>query len=132
MKTLQEAKDIFFSSLGEERRTGAELISVEDSLGRITAEPIFARISAPLYHSAAMDGIAVRAEETYGATERNAKILKVGKDALWINTGQAIPEGFNAVIMIEKLHQLPGEGIEIRASAFPWKRPANASTKRST
>lgn len=121
MKTLQEAKDIFFSSLGEERRTGAETISVEDTLGRITAEPIFARISSPLYHSAAMDGIAVRAEETYGATERNPKVLKVEKDALWINTGQAIPEGFNAVIMIEKLHQLAGEEIEIRASAFPWQ-----------
>ncbi|MFH0845179.1 MAG: molybdopterin biosynthesis protein [Pseudomonadota bacterium] len=121
MKTLQEAKDIFFSTLGEEKRTGPEEISVEDSLGRVTAEPIFARISAPFYHSAAMDGIAVRAEETYGVTERNPKILKMGKEALWINTGQVVPEGFNAVIMIEKLHQLAGEEIEIRASAFPWQ-----------
>ncbi|MBW2608752.1 MAG: molybdopterin biosynthesis protein [Deltaproteobacteria bacterium] len=119
MKTLEEAKEIFFSRFGHEYRSGAEEISTEESLGRVTAEPIFARISAPSYHSAAMDGIAVNAEDTYGTTEKNPKILRIGKDALWINTGHAIPDGFNAVIMIEKVHQLDDENIEIRSPAHP-------------
>jgi len=102
-------------------RSGSEGIQTEESLGRVTAEPIFARMSTPTYHSAAMDGIAVKAEETYGTTERIPKTLKVGRDALWINTGQAMPEGFNAVIMVEKLHQLDQDHLEIRAPAYPWQ-----------
>jgi putative molybdopterin biosynthesis protein len=121
MKTLEEAKEIFFSRFGPDKRTGAKEISTEESLGRVTAEPIFARMSAPSYHSSAMDGIVVRAENTYGTTERNPKTLKIGRDALWINTGHAIPDGFNSVIMIEKVHQLDEENIEIQSPAYPWQ-----------
>jgi molybdenum cofactor synthesis domain-containing protein len=121
MKSVEEAREIFLSRFGPEIRSGVEEIPAEDSLGRVTAEPVFAKISTPTYHSAAMDGIAVRAEETYGTTERNPKALKVGREARWINTGQAIPEGFNAVIMVEKLHQLNGEHLEIRSPAYPWQ-----------
>jgi molybdenum cofactor synthesis domain-containing protein len=121
MKSVEEARDLFRSRFGPEIRSGAEGISAEDSLGRVTAEPVFAKISTPTYHSAAMDGIAVQAEETYGTTERNPKTLKIGQEARWINTGQAIPEGFNAVIMVEKLHQLDEERLEIRSPAYPWQ-----------
>jgi len=121
MKTLEEARIAFFSRFGLDFRSGAEEIRTEESLGRVTAEPVFSRISVPTYHSAAMDGIAVKAEETYGTTERIPKTLKVGGEALWINTGQALPEGFNAVIMVEKLHQLDQGHLEIRAPAYPWQ-----------
>jgi molybdenum cofactor synthesis domain-containing protein len=121
MKTLEEARTEFFSRFGLDFRSGAEEIQTEEALGRVTAEPVFARMSTPTYHSAAMDGIAVKAEETYGTTERIPKALKVGQDAVWINTGQAIPEGFNAVIMVEKLHQLDQDHLEIRAPAYPWQ-----------
>lgn len=121
MKTLEEAKDLFFSRFGAHLRTGPEEIPTEESLGRVTALPVFARISTPTYHSAAMDGIAVRAEETYGTTERNPRILKAGEEALWINTGQAMPEGFNAVIMVEKIHQIDESRLEIRSPAYPWQ-----------
>ena len=121
MKTLEEAKTAFFSRFGLDFRSGAEEIRTEESLGRVTAEPVFARMSTPTYHSAAMDGIAVKAEETYGTTERIPKTLKLGQGALWVNTGQALPEGFNAVIMVEKLHQLDQGHLEIRAPAYPWQ-----------
>jgi putative molybdopterin biosynthesis protein len=120
MKTLEEAQDIFFSRFAE-MRAGIEEVSTEASSARVTAEPIFAKISAPTYHSAAMDGIAVRAEETYGTTERNPKVLKIGQDAVWINTGQALPDRFNSVIMVEKLHQVDEGHLEIRAPAYPWQ-----------
>ena len=121
MKTLEEARELFFSRFGSDLRTGAEDISVEESLGRVTAAPIFAKMSAPTYHSAAMDGIAVRAEFTYGTTERNPKTLKIGEEALWINTGHALPDGFNSVIMVEKVHQLDEQNVEIRSPSYPWQ-----------
>lgn len=120
MKGLEDARSIF-SRVWQEKKTLPEEINVEDALARVTAEPVFARISAPTYHSAAMDGIAVRAAETYGTTEKKPKILKIGNDALWINTGQALPEGYNAVIMIEKIHQLDDARVEILAPAYPWQ-----------
>ena len=121
MKDPQEAREIFFKTFNPEPIQDAEEISVHESSGRITKEPIFAKISSPPYHSAAMDGIVVRAEDTYGATERNPKRLKIGQEALWINTGQVIPEGKNAVIMAEKLNQIDEETVEIESSAFPWQ-----------
>jgi putative molybdopterin biosynthesis protein len=120
MKTLEDARSIF-SRVWKEKKTLPEEIKVEDALGRVTSEPVFARISAPTYHSAAMDGIAVRAQETYGTTEKAPKILKTGDNALWINTGQALPEGYNAVIMVEKIHQLDDASIEILSPAYPWQ-----------
>ena len=121
MKNLDEAKEIFISRFGRNKMTLAEEISTENALGRVTAEPVFAKISAPSYHSAAMDGIVVRAEETFGTTEKGPKMLQIGTNALWVNTGQAIPEGYNAVIMIEKVHQIDDHTLEIRSPAYPWQ-----------
>lgn len=120
MKGLEEARETFFR-VWQGRMTMPEEIAVEDALGRVTAEPVFALISAPSYHSAAMDGISVRAEETYGTTEKTPKALKIGDNAEWINTGQALPEGYNAVIMIEKVHQLDDVNLEILSPAYPWQ-----------
>jgi len=121
MKSLEEAKALFFARFGPGRRSGATVIKSEDALARVTAEPVFAKRSSPSFHSAAMDGIVVRAEETYGTTERNPRILELGRDALWVNTGQPLPQGFNAVIMVEKIHQMDEGRLEIRAPAYPWQ-----------
>ena len=58
-----------------------EVVPVEDSLHRITAEPILARISAPHYHGAAMDGIAVRAADTFGASDARPVELALAETA---------------------------------------------------
>lgn len=121
MKGLEEAQAIFRGRFGPGLRTVPEEIPAEESLDRVTAEPVFARFSAPTYHSAAMDGIVVRAKETYGTNERNPKTLEIGKDALWVNTGQALPEGYDSVIMVEKLHQRDEKTVEIRSPSYPWQ-----------
>jgi putative molybdopterin biosynthesis protein len=121
MKDLKEALEILFTTFDPKQILEAEEIPVRESPGRITAEPVFAKFSAPSYHSAAMDGIAVLAEDTYGATERNPKVIKIGREAAWINTGNVMPEGKNAVIMVEKLNQIDEESIEISSSSFPWQ-----------
>jgi putative molybdopterin biosynthesis protein len=120
MKGLTEAREIF-SRLWRDKKTLPEQISTEDALGRVTSGPVYAEVSAPTYHSAAMDGIAVRAEATYGATEQTPKILKTGGDAVWINTGHALPEGYNAVIMVEKIHERDAAHVEIMSPAYPWQ-----------
>jgi len=68
-----------------------------------------------------MDGIAVKAETTYGATERHPLVLQVDKEAFWINTGQPLPLGLDAVIMVEKIYQLDQDRLEIRSAAYPWQ-----------
>ncbi|RJR25737.1 MAG: molybdopterin biosynthesis protein, partial [Desulfobacteraceae bacterium] len=109
MKSLDEARDIFLGSLGKGYLTGTEIIGIDEALGRVTAEPVFAKYSSPSYHSAAMDGVAVRAEETYGTTERRPRKLRIKKDFVWVNTGQPMPESFDAVIIVEKVHQINPE-----------------------
>ncbi len=121
MKSLEDARDMFFNHIGYDRRTASEWVQISDALGRITSEPIFAGCSSPAYHSSAMDGIAVRAEKTYGATEKHPSLLTEQQDYIWINTGQPMPDPFNAVIMVEKLHQVDETRVEIRSSAHPWQ-----------
>jgi len=58
-----------------------ETISVDEALGRVTAEPVFAQVSSPHYHACAMDGKAVRAENTFRATETKPVRLRVGSGA---------------------------------------------------
>jgi putative molybdopterin biosynthesis protein len=107
------------------RPISGERIRVIDSLGRVTAEAVTARISSPFYHSSAMDGYAVRFVETVGASERTPKRLKIGEQSLYVDTGDPVPDGFNAVIMIEDVNiiknQKSEEYIEIISPVTPWQ-----------
>ncbi|MFA7533809.1 MAG: molybdopterin biosynthesis protein [Tissierellaceae bacterium] len=98
-----------------------EEISVRDSLDRITFEAIMARTSSPNYNAAAMDGICVKASDTYGATETNPKILEIDKDFRYINTGNQIMDPFDAVIMIEEVINLEEGKVKILQAAYPWQ-----------
>ena len=121
MKSLAEARDIFFNCLDYPSLLGDEEISTTEALGRVLAGPVFARFSSPNFHAAAMDGIAVWAEQTFGASIERPKELTVGKEAFWINTGHPLPLQTNAVIMVENLNPLDEERLEIQASAYPWQ-----------
>ncbi|MBI5026163.1 MAG: molybdopterin biosynthesis protein [Nitrospirae bacterium] len=104
---LQEAIDKWLNKLNSEGKgkpLNAEIINAADSLGRVTAEPVFARLSSPFYHSSAMDGYAVKFIDTFGASEKNPMRLKLGEQAVYVNTGDPVPDGFNAIIMIEDVN----------------------------
>ncbi len=97
-----------------------EWVPLDEALGRVTADPIYAKVSSPHYHAAAMDGYAVWAAETFGATETRPLALAVPEQAVPVNTGGALPDHTNAVIMIEQTQ--PGENtIQIYAPAVPWQ-----------
>jgi putative molybdopterin biosynthesis protein len=123
---LTEARELLLSAVDPGRLTNEE-ITVEDALDRVTAGPVFAKISSPHYHASAMDGICVRAEDTFGATEFIGKKLRLtdsdspGAGAFrYVDTGNALPAWANAVIMIEKVHQVDGDAIEIFEAVAPW------------
>ncbi|MBA1335175.1 MAG: Molybdopterin molybdenumtransferase / Periplasmic molybdate-binding domain [Firmicutes bacterium] len=98
-----------------------EEIETQEALGRITGEPVFARVSSPNFNASAMDGIALTAEKTFGASERNRIRLREGLDYIVVDTGDPIPPAYNAVIMVEDLIET-GEGeVEIASGATPWQ-----------
>ncbi len=90
-------------------RTPVEIVPVEEALGRVTSEAVFARTSVPHYHGAAMDGIAVRAEDTFGASEGHPVTFVRGapetaeRPFVYVDTGNALPPWANAVVMIERV-----------------------------
>ena len=123
---LIEARELFLSRV-DPSQLAVEEILVDEALDRITAAAVFAKISSPHYHASAMDGICVRAEETFGATEFVGKKLTLaGADSAepdafkYVDTGNALPAWANAVIMIEKVHELDSRTVEIFESVAPW------------
>lgn len=98
-----------------------EVIPTREALGRVTAQSIYAKVSMPNFHASAMDGVAVKAEKTYGADEQHPVRLKQNIDYVEVDTGDPIPNGFDAVIMIEHIHQIDDDTIEILEAAAPWQ-----------
>ncbi len=126
---LSDALTVWLTRLRREgllQPLSGETIAVIDSIGRVSSAAVAAKISSPFYHAAAMDGYAVRFTETFGASETVPLQLKVGVQGIPVDTGDPMPEGFNAVIMIEEVHVVRGHGsspeyIEIREPATPWQ-----------
>jgi putative molybdopterin biosynthesis protein len=98
-----------------------ERIPIPDALGRVTSEAVIAKTSSPFYHSAAMDGVAVKFSDTLGATETRPLRLRVPDQALFIDTGDPMPKGNDAVIMIEDVEKISETEIEILKPATPWQ-----------
>ena len=97
-----------------------EIISVLQGCGRITAEAVYARICAPHYAASAMDGIAVYAQDTFGATETTPVVLQPNQYVV-VDTGDPIPEGFDAVIMVEELVTNEDDTVTLYGAAVPWQ-----------
>jgi len=121
MKTLEEAREILFKRFPLDRMLSQEMVAVPDAVGRVLAAPVTALISSPNFHLSAMDGIAVKAASTFGASETRPKELIIGKDAFHVNTGHVMPENTDTVIMIEYVHVLDENRVEIETPAFPWQ-----------
>jgi molybdenum cofactor synthesis domain-containing protein len=110
---LKELEDNAYFSLEKER------IEVLSSLGRILASPAYARRSSPHYPASAMDGIAVWAADTYGASEINP--VRLDKDKyMEVDTGDYVPQAYDAVIMIEDVNFEQGQAVIIKP-AVPWQ-----------
>ncbi len=101
------------------RRVDAVRVALENAVGRVTAEPIWAARSSPPFDCAAMDGIAIRAADTLGASETSP--LRLGSDAfVTVDTGDPLPERFDSVVMREHVHHADGFA-ELRAAVAPYQ-----------
>ena len=121
---LDEASRRFYDALeqaGSLSPMPGETVSLDQAQGRITASPIWAARSSPHYDASAMDGIAVRAEDTNGATETAPVNLAVGSQVVWVDTGDPMPPGYDAVVMIEHVHRIDEQTVQVMAPVAPWQ-----------
>lgn len=108
----------------ETKRLGSEQIPLHTALGRVAAEDIQAKNDLPLFDRSAVDGYAVKAEDTFGASQFNLKILRLTEnevregEARQIWTGNPLPWGADAVIMLEYTKRTNGK-IEVGFSGTP-------------
>ena len=96
-----------------------ERVQTDESLGRVTGLPVYAKRNVPHYTSAAMDGIALKSRSSFGASESSPKILEFGKDFIFVNTGDPIPKDYDAVLMIEKVRIIDENRVMIFEPVFP-------------
>ena len=99
----------------------SEIVPLERANGRVTAEPVWAERSSPHYDAAAMDGVAVLAADTVGASETSPLKLSVGSQAVWVDTGDPMPRDADAVIMVEDVQETDHSTIEIYAPVSPYQ-----------
>ncbi|MGA8549027.1 MAG: molybdopterin biosynthesis protein [Stellaceae bacterium] len=120
---------------------GSETVPLAQALGRVLARPVVAEIDAPGFDRASVDGFAVRADDTIGASERSPKILALNPEILTpgvapnltvepgtatlIATGGMAPRGADAVVMVEHTETVDGDGdSESGIPAIAVRRPA--------
>ena len=116
---LGDAQLAFTTATASVENLRVDDLALADALDRVTARAHFARLSSPQYHACAMDGIAVAAASTVGARETAPRELLIGSQAIWVDTGDPLPPGMDAVIMIEQVDDR-GDRVAIRASVAPF------------
>jgi molybdopterin molybdotransferase len=110
-----------------------EAVPIQEADGRVLARDVVAGFNVPPFDRSSMDGYAVRAEDTYGASNFNPRKLRlqgvqhagehfegeiVNGSCVQVATGSPIPRGADAVVMVEYTH-LDGETVEIQRPAYP-------------
>lgn len=119
--SVEEASIIYKNALKDRIKMEYEEISTEMSLGRITKEAVFALCSSPMFNAAAMDGIAVIAARTKGASERDPLELKKQEDFIIVDTGDPVKDPYDAVIMAEYVLEIDDSTVRILEAAAPWQ-----------
>jgi putative molybdopterin biosynthesis protein len=121
MESPEKARELFLSRFDLQTMLPPEEIPTAAALGRVTAAPAMARWSSPAVHQAAMDGFAVLAAATFGATPESPRLLAVDREAFPLNTGHPLPPGTDAVIMVEQIPDPTADPITVEAPTFPWQ-----------
>lgn len=121
--SVDEALQLFLEGIFTRRET--EEISLEFSPGRVLAEAVVSGRNVPHYMRAAMDGYAVRASDTAGASPANPVLLQLSGNveegtSTWVHTGAALPEGADSVVMVEDT-VTTGNMVEIRSQVYPGR-----------
>lgn len=97
--------------------TRTEILALAESAGRVLAKLVTSSVDLPGFNRAAMDGFAVRSNDTRGASAQNPIYLDSFHP---VRTGMAVPEGFDAVVMLED-SVIRGSELEVKAEAYPYR-----------
>ncbi len=97
-----------------------ETVPVFNSSGRVLSKAVYALICSPHYNASAMDGIAVKASDTYGAAENNPVILEAHQYSV-VDTGDPVPDGFDAVVMVEDVTEKENGRVSLLSAVHPWQ-----------
>jgi putative molybdopterin biosynthesis protein len=103
----------------------------ENAAGRVLGKAVWAKISSPHYHASAMDGFAVKATSTATAQPSKPVNLQVPEQAVYVDTGDPLPEWADAVLPVEIIEPCDLDGnlasslrhpdsIRIRSACTPW------------
>ncbi len=118
---LDTAKETYLKDLADLGFDSTEeTVPVSESCGRITSEAVYAHGCAPHYAASAMDGIAVCASDTFGATDTTPVRIAPGRFTV-VDTGDQIPDGMDAVIMVEEILLQDDGSVMIYSAAAPWQ-----------
>ena len=114
--------------------TRVERVSLDTAAGRVLAEPVNASADVPPFDRAAMDGYAVRAEDTFGAGRYEPRVLRcvetvftgqlptrlvAAGECTEIATGAPMPHGADAVVMVEETEKSAGGEVRIFTPVYP-------------
>ncbi len=115
---------------------GAEVVTLDAALGRVLAQDVVSPVDVPSFDRSNVDGFAVVAEDTFGASEEAARTLRLGEEEIhtgvipstvihpgWsvlIATGGMVPRGADAVVMVEH--------AEVRGGELRVARPVTAGS----
>ena len=119
LETARARFELALESAGA-RFERTETLALDDALDRVTAQAVIARLSSPHYHACAMDGIAVVAARTAAARETAPVELGAG-EAPVVDTGDPLPDGFDAVVPIEQVEPRPNGRVALRAAVAPFE-----------
>lgn len=118
---LNEAKENYLSHLAANNFTyDTEQIASARASGRILSKAVYAKICSPHYNASAMDGIAVKAADTYGASE-NAPVILTKDQYTVVDTGDPVPECCDAVVMVEDVTELENGDVKLFSAVHPWQ-----------
>lgn len=118
---IDEAKNKFREHLKEVGFAPKyETISVADACVRVVKDAVYAHICSPHYNASAMDGVAVKSEITFNASERTPVTL-TPSDYTVVDTGDPLPENADAVIMVEDLIDSGNGNYDIISPVVPWQ-----------
>ncbi|MEM3765446.1 MAG: molybdopterin molybdotransferase MoeA [Candidatus Bathyarchaeia archaeon] len=125
LATIEEAKKLFFNSL-RFRRHRTEVVPVWEALNRVLAEDLTAEEDLPTFDRSAVDGYAVKAEDTFGASQFKPKALKLTSaskmekgEAKQVWTGNPLPKEADAVLMLENVKHVSDSQIEVLTAVTP-------------
>jgi molybdopterin molybdotransferase len=125
LTNVDDALASFLTQLKPER-LDSEQIPIHAALGRVTAEDIRAKYHLPPFDRSAVDGYALRAKDTFGVSAFNTKTFKLTKGKVRENeakelwTGNPVPEGADAVVMLEYTKKFEDK-IELGKAVTPGK-----------